>query len=629
VQPQIESRIKPVLATDGLEFRDLDGNGELAAYEDWRLSESERIDDLLGRMTVAEKVGAMMHSTLPTTGGFGPMATGYDFDALEALLGEKHVTNLLTRLSLPPEDMARESNRVQEIAEATRLGIPLTISTDPRNHFQYVLGASNTGSGVTQWPETLGFAALGDAETVRKFGDIARREHRAMGLHMTLSPQLDLPSEPRWPRQLGTFGSDPNLASTLGGAYVAGFQGGSDGLQANGVATVAKHWVAYGAQPEGYDAHNYYGQTATPGSSFDEHVMAFRGALEARVAGVMPAYPILEGVDFNGTAIGDLPPGYNRVVLRDMLRDAQQFEGIVVTDWGITQDCGPRCRAPDEENPQRPQDIATSWGVGDLSVEERYALAITAGVDQLGGTDDVAPLLAALASGKLSEAQLDESVRRTLMPKFRLGLFENPYVDPGEVGGKVGLEDDHALAARTQREAQVLLQNRDATMPLATGSRVWLFGMNPQAATDAGLTVVDTPAEADFAIIRTEAPAEMLHPYHFFGARQKEGRLDFRPGDPAFDALELASNEVPAVLAIFLDRPAILANVVDKAAVILGNFGASDEAVLDVLLGNATARGRLPFELPRSMEAVEAQHPGRVNDSRDPLFAAGFSALPE
>src|SRR5690606_37868379 len=158
-------------------------------------------------------------------------------------VGEKHVTSFITRLSLPPADLAEQNNRVQELAERSRLGIPVTISTDPRNHFQYVLGASASATGNTRWPELLGFAALADAALVRRFGEIARREYRALGIHMALSPQLDLATEPRWARGSGTFGSDAALTSRLGAAYVAGFQGGAGGLAPDGVMTVVKHWV--------------------------------------------------------------------------------------------------------------------------------------------------------------------------------------------------------------------------------------------------------------------------------------------------------------------------------------------------------------------------------------------------
>jgi beta-glucosidase len=625
-QPELGLRSKSVVEAEGYRFRDLDGDGKLTPYEDWRLDADQRAQDLASRMTLAEKVGMLMHSTLPGKGGLLGRADGYDLEALGPLLREKHVTSYITRLVLPPADLARQNNAVQAMAENTRLGIPVTISSDPRNHFQYVLGAGDSANGVTQWPELLGFAALRDPALVEQFGNIARKEYRAVGIHMALSPQLDLLTEPRWPRGAGTFGSDPVLASELGKAYVAGLQGGEAGLARDGVMTIVKHWVGYGAQPNGFDAHNYYGRFAQVGDRLDLHAQAFRGAFEANAAGVMPAYPILLGTDPDGRPLEQVGPGFSKQLLQDRLRGREGFDGLILSDWAITRDCTAGCRNPTSAAPQQPQDIATSWGVEDLSVDQRYVKGLEAGLDQFGGTGEVQPLIDAAERREIRETRIDESVRRILLGKFQQGLFENPYVDPEAAASAVGTPANMALAQKTQREAQVLLENRASFLPVASTMRkVWLFGMAPEAARQAGLTVVDDPADADFAIVRTEAPSEMLHPNHFFGSRQKEGRLDFRAGDPAFDALERASASVPTILAIFLDRPAILTNVQNKASAILANYGASDAAVLDVVLGRARAKGRLPSELPRSMDAVEAQDPALPDDSRDPLYPRGTS----
>lgn len=629
-QPVLGARAKPVITRNGLHFRDLNGDGALNPYEDWRMSPKERADDLVGRMSLAEKAGTMMHSTLPGENGeLGRSEGGYDMAALAPLIRDKHVTSFITRLSLPPARMADASNAVQETAEGTRLGIPVTISTDPRHHFQNVLGAGEHTAGFSQWPEQLGFAALRDPRAVRRFADIARREYRAVGIHMALSPQIDLATEPRWPRATGTFGSDAGLASALGGAYVAGFQGGEGGLQADGVMTVAKHWVGYGASVDGFDGHNYYGRFAQFGDGkLQAHIDAFDGALAAQTGGIMPTYPILKDAVIDGAPVEQVGAGYSPQLLGELLREKLGFEGVILSDWAITRDCSEACRAPSADNPQRAQDIATPWGVEDLTVAERYVKGVKAGLDQFGGVDDIEPLVHAVETGALSQARIDQSVRRILIPKFQMGLFENPYVDPDEAQAVVGAAQFTQEAAAAQRASQVLLENRDGFLPVTEARRrVYLFGVDPQAARDAGLRVVDDPAEADFAIIRAEAPSEMLHPFHFFGSRQKEGRLDFRDGDPAYEALKETSAHAPTVFAIFLDRPAILTNVRDKADAILANFGASDAAVLDVVLGEAKARGKLPFELPASMEAVAAQDPAVADDSASPLYPYGAGIM--
>lgn len=623
-QPELEVRSKAIISSDGWQFRDLNNNAALDPYEDWRLTDEERTSDLVSRMDLSEKIGTLLHGTLWGQGGPFAQNVGYDLDAARDLIAERRLTTFISRIGLPPAQFTEQNNQIQALAEDTRLGIPATISTDPRNHFQSVLGASNATQGNTVWPELSGFAALNDLELVEQFGAIARAEYRAVGLHMALSPQLDLITEPRWTRASGSFGSNAGQVSALGAAYVRGFQGGADGLDPDGVLTVVKHWVGYSAQPGGYDAHSHYGRFARPAEGFSQHIAAFRGALEAKAGGVMPAYPILVDTRVKGEDLEPVAAGYNAQLLQTLLREENGFDGLILSDWGITADCNERCYAPTEQAPQRPQDVATPWGVEELSVAERYAKGLNAGLDQIGGTEDVTPFFEAIEAGLISEERLNDAVTRVLMPKFRLGLFENPYMSPADAEAVVGNPENHALAQRTQAEAQVLLQNNNNALPFDRGRKVWLFGVSQDAAEAAGLTVVASPTKADFAIIRASTPFERLHPNYFFGSFQNEGRLDFREGDAAYDALLSVSQRTPTVFSIFMDRPAILTNVVDHADVVLANFGASDEALLQVLLGEAEAKGRLPYSLPRSMSAVEAQDPGLPDDSVNPLFERGF-----
>jgi len=228
-QPTLGARSAPIIQVGGRKFKDLNRNGLLEPYEDWRRPPRERALDLVARMTLEEKAGMMMHGTARSSGPMGMVGagTGYDTAAMGRLIRDAAVNSFITRLRAEPATLAAQNNALQEIAERTRLGIPLTISTDPRNHFQYTLGASVQSSGFSQWPETLGFAALRDVSLVRRFADIARQEYRAVGIEETLSPQADITTEPRWSRISGTFGEDPDLASELVEAYVQGFQHGA------------------------------------------------------------------------------------------------------------------------------------------------------------------------------------------------------------------------------------------------------------------------------------------------------------------------------------------------------------------------------------------------------------------
>ena len=613
-------------ATDNTAFRDLNRNGQLDPYEDRRLSPEARADDLVRRMTLEEKAGAMMHDTLPGLGALtGASAQGYDFEAIEQTIATKHVNSFITRLQLPPAQLAEQNNKLQELAQRTRLGIPVTISTDPRSHFQFVLGATSTGTGFSQWPETLGLAAIGDKDLVRRFGDIARQEYRAVGIHMALSPQADLATEPRWPRTTGTFGSRASAVSELVGAYVEGFQHGKDGVSTDGVATVVKHWVGYGAQPNGFDAHNYYGRFAKlSDASFAQHIAAFQGALEAHVAGVMPAYPILEGVTVNGKPIEAVAPGYNRQLLIDLLRGQHRYGGVILSDWAVTRDCGETCMAPTGTKLQQPPAIATPWGVEKLGRVERFAKGVEAGLDQFGGTGESEFLVDAVKRGLVKESRLDESVRRVMILKFRQGLFDDPFVDASKAASIVGTEPFRKEGEAAQRRAQVILENHEQLLPVDVSRRkVWLFGISAEAARAAGFTVMATPAEANVAIVRVSTPFETLHPHYFFGAIQHEGRLDFRDGDAGYEAIKKASAKVPTIVAVDMDRPAVLTNVRAKAGALIAIFGASDAAVLDVVSGRARAEGRLPFELPSSMGAVEGQDPAAADDTVKPLYAVG------
>jgi beta-glucosidase len=632
-QARLGTRGVPILQVDGLRFKDLNRSGAFDPYEDWRLTPTARARDLVGRMTLEEKAGTMMHGTARSDGPMGVAGMGarYDTAAARALVAGASVTSMITRLAGDPAILAAENNSLQEIAEGTRLGIPLTISTDPRHHFQYVPGASSETRGFSQWPEPLGFAALGDTGLMRRFGDIARQEYRAVGIHMALSPQADLATEPRWGRINGTFGEDAELAGRLVRAYVEGFQHGAAGVDTGSVLTVVKHWVGYGAATEGFDSHNFYGRFASfPGRNLDYHVRPFLGAFAAKAAGVMPTYSILEGATWNGQPIEPVGAAYNRQILTEMLRGQYGFSGVIVTDWAITNDCTARCRvgAPAGERPTF-ADVGMPWGVEELPMRARFVKAVLAGVDQFGGTERADLLVEGVRAGELPEARLDSSVVRVLTQKFALGLFEDPYVEPGAADTRVGAESFRAAGLDAQRRALVLLENTGELLPLRSAGRgrplrVVLRGVAPEAATREGWTVVDDPRQADVAIVRLGAPFEVLHPGYLFGVWIHEGSLAFRDGDPDYEAFKQMSAVVPTVVTVYLERPAILAPIRDRARAVIANFGVSDQALLDVLTGRAKPEGKLPFELPASMEAVAAQRTDVPYDSPRPLYPFGF-----
>lgn len=518
---------------------------------------------------------------------------------------------------------------MQEIAENTRFGIPLTISTDPRNNFLYVPGASVEAGAFSKWPEATGFAAINDPELTRRYADTVRREYMAVGIREALSPQADLATEPRWARINGTFGEDAEAARKQVEAYVEGMQNGNTGLTPDSVVTVVKHWVGYGAQESGWDSHNYYGRfSALTNAELAHHIKPFLGAFDAHVAAVMPTYSILENVSVNGQPIEKVGAGFSKPLLTDLLRGTYGFKGVVASDWGITNDCSESCRdgMPSGQKPGTDQ-ISMSWGVMDIPRAERFAKAINACVDQIGGTEDVSALLKAEKSGKLPDARMREATKRILVQKFAIGLFENPYVDAAAANGVVGSPESLRAGEEAQKRAMVLLENRRGAIPIRSGMKVWLFHIAPSEAKAHGLVVVDTPDEADVAIIRAETPADMLHPGYFFGSRQHEGRLNLQPGDAAYDAL-MKCGKTPAVMTVYMDRPAILTDVKDKVSTLYADFGVSDGSLLEILMGRGKAQGRLPFELPSSMAAVTGQKSDVPHDSVKPLYPYGYALQP-
>ncbi|MBB4619786.1 glycoside hydrolase family 3 protein [Sphingomonas abaci] len=623
-QVPLGSRVAPLLRVDGLRFRDLDRDGRLGVYEDWRRPPAARAADLLRRMTLAEKLGQMLHGSAPQAG-----RDRYDLDAVRDLVLRRGITAMITRLEATPAAFATANNAVQAIAEQGRLGIPVLFSSDPRNQLAGSMGASIAAGGFTPFPDPLGMAAIDDAALTRQYADIIRREYRAVGLRMALSPQADLATEPRWPRIDGTFGEDPAVAARMVGAFVRGLQAGSGGAGADGVAAVVKHWVGYGAAGDrGFDSHNRYGRfSAVTDATLPLHVRPFLPAFAARVAGVMPMYSVPRALhDGRGRALPPVAAGYSRYLLTDLLRIRYRFGGVVLSDWKITDDCNAACRdgspagqAPDWAN------AATPWGVEALTPAQRFAAGVRAGIDQFGGTQDLASLTQAVREGGITVAQVDRAVLRILTQSFALGLFENPYADPNTAARIVGQPAFLAAGRAAQARSIVLLRDDARLLPLRR-VRVYAPDLSPAAVAEAGLVTATDPARADVAILRMAAPHERLHPHYPAGAVQHEGALDYPDDDPALARLRRVAGLVPTIVVVRLDRPAILTRLRPHARMLAADFGAGDAGLLDALTGRTAMTGRLPFELPATMAAVAAQDPARPADSARPLYPLGYRA---
>lgn len=634
-QPILGRRSAPLLTLDGLTFKDLNRNGKLDPYEDWRLPADVRAADLVQRMSLEELAGLMVHGTLPSGGPMAPLGAGKEYDLVKVRqsIDEDHVNSFITRVNGSAEVLAKQNNEVQAIAESSRWGIPVTISSDPRHHFEQVLGASMQDRAFSSWPEPLGFAALNDPELTRRFADVVRQEYESVGIRESLAPQADLATEPRWARANGTFGEDANTAKRMVEAYVAGVQNGANGLNAGSVIAVVKHWAGYGAAKDGWDGHNYYGRYAEfSGHNFEQHLIPFTGAFVAHVGAVMPTYSVLQNVAIDGKPLEQVGAGFNRQLLSDLLRRQYGFRGVILSDWAITNDCPDACRnGASAGNQPSPRDIGMPWGVEELTKAQRFAKAINAGVDQIGGTEQSNVIVEDVHNGSISEARVREAAGSILLQKFELGLFEQPYADETKAAVIAGSRDFAHEGQAAQAHAVVLLENRRVVstgqplLPVAPkNKKIYLYGVAAKAAEDAGFIVVTDPAQADLAIIRAPAPFESEHPNFFFGSRQHEGRLTFTEKDAAYVELARVGPIVPTVFLTTLERPLILTNVSTYATALLGDFGISDEPLLALVTGKLSPNGHLPFELPSSAEAVRQQKSDQPHDSHSPLFPFGF-----
>ncbi|MEU7279857.1 glycoside hydrolase family 3 N-terminal domain-containing protein [Streptomyces sp. NPDC045431] len=569
-------------------------------YQDPSRSVEERVADLLPRMTLDEKAGLLFHHAIGI--GANPAPVGL---TAEQMMSGRLMSHFNLLGAGTPREMAELHNRLQEQAAATRLGIPVTLSTDPRHAFTDNPGTAMMAGPFSQWPETLGLAAADDVDLVRQYGDTVRREYLAVGLRVALHPQIDLATEPRWARISGTFGEDADLTSRMAAAYIDGLRGPGGQLGRDSVAAMVKHFPGGGPQKDGEDPHFPYGREQVyPGGFFDYHLKPFRAAIAAGATQVMPYYGMPVGTTYEEVGFG-----FNHGIITGLLREELGFDGIVCTDWGLLND-GPIMGE---------MHAARAWGVEHLTPEERALKVLHAGADQIGGEACPELITGLVRNGRLAESRLDASVARLLAEKFRLGLFDDRrYVDPDAAEEIVGRADFRTAGEAAQRRSLTLLENRADVLPLTGRPRLYVEGLDPAVAAEYTDIVTD-PRHADLAMLRLNTPYEPRQGVFesFFHA----GRLDF--GQDRLKQILALLDTVPTIVAIHLERPAVIPEIADRCAALLAAYGAGDRALLDVLFGRAAPQGTLPFHLPRSMAEVEAGRPDVPQESPDPLYPFG------
>lgn len=542
-----------IITKDGLKFKDLNKNGKLDTYEDWRLPADVRAKDLAKRMSVEEIAGLMLysgHQTIPARPvGFGagtyngkpfPQsgANAWDLtDEQKKILKDDNLRHILIVTVQSPEVAAKWNNAMQAYTEGIGLGIPGNTSSDPRHAGQTSGGVKAEfnagGSGeISVWPDGLAMAATFDPAIMKQFGEVAAKEYRALGITTALSPQIDLGTEPRWFRIAMTYGESPKLVTDMGRAYTDGFQTSTgnaeikDGWGYNSVNAMVKHWPGGAPEEGGRDGHWAFGKFAVyPGNNFDMHLKPFtEGAfkLEGKTkeaSAVMPYYTISYNQAKDGTNYAN---GFSKYIITDLLREKYGYDGVVCTDWMITHDEG---STPDQFK-------GKPWGVESMNENERHYFALMAGVDQFGGNNQVAPVIAAYQMGvkehgkTFMRQRFEQSAVRLLKNIFRLGLFENPYLNPQESAATVGSPEFMQAGYNAQLKSIVMLKNKSNVLPVKEKKTVYVpkiyspatsnwWGIWSEPSLDYPVNmdivkkyynVTTDPAKADFALVFVSSP---------------------------------------------------------------------------------------------------------------------------
>lgn len=679
-----------LLRVKGLLFKDLNRNGKLDRYEDWRLPVDVRVNDLVSQLSEEEIAGLMLysaHQQIPSKSvGYGASTyNGKPFessgakasdlsDLQKSFLKNDNLRAVLVTKVQNAAVAAEWSNNLQAYVEGLGHGIPANNSSDPRHetsaNAEYNYGA---GGDISQWPTALGLAATFDPTLVKAYGHIAATEYRALGITTALSPQVDMATEPRWTRFTGTFGEDPQLVTDMSKAYIEGFQTSTGksviakGWRYESVVTMAKHWPGGGPLEGGRDSHYNYGKYAVyPGNNFDLHLKPFLeggfnldGGTQYNGA-VMTFYNVSWGKDPSGKNVGE---SFSKYIVTDLLRDKYHYDGVVCTDWLVTAD-----------NKAIESFDGKCWGVENLTVAQRHYEALKAGVDQFGGNNDKGPVLEAFRMGEKEFGKqawlqrIRKSARRLLLPMFRTGLFENPYLDVAQSARLVGNKTYMQQGYEAQVKSLVMLKNHQQVLPLTNqklkvylpkrffpsvsdffGNKTkeyWDYPIDPQLVAKY-YEVVETPEAADFAIVAIQAP--MSGTGYDVADRDKGGNgyvpislqyndytatearaTSIAGGDPKENfvnrsyknkTVKTANKEdmllvtrtkeqmgtKPVVVFLSAPRPVVVSEIEPCADALIVSFGTSYQPFFELLTGKAEPSGLLPCQFPADMRTVELQ----------------------
>ncbi len=581
-----------LIEVDGFQFKDFNKDGALQPYEDWRLTPAERTENLLSLMSDAQKAAQMAHMTLVTLKESWFTDLNIGFALTYTYFGEGK------------EFTVENMNYIQSLCESSELGVPVVFSMDS------VIGASWIND-TTIMPDAITLAATGDAALVQEIADIQRQEMKALGVRMSLSPNADLATDPRWGRNQETYGEDAETAKAMVKAAVTGLQNGTEGLTTDSVMACVKHFPGSGPQTAGVDG--------TPlvfdDESFALHLSIFEAAMEVNPASIMPyGYST---VPYLG---GDAVENYaheSYTVMTELLREKMGYQGIIHTDWGLN------------------------------AISE-----VQAGADAVGGMGqrDIKKLLQ-----QMDASTLDERVERLLLAKFELGVFENPFLSLEEVNASVGTQEHYQKAMEAAERAVTLVKYENQTAlegqnilvagKLATDvdalSSGWKLstenGLNIEGKSildaitkRAGTDVTYVADASEVAASYPEGTTAIVVVGEASGTHEPAwgtATLEF-PAEQTELVNALDAAGVNVICVVLMNRAYVMTPIDAASDAVLVAYRpgvtAGAEAVAHALFGDSPISGKLPWQIPATMDSVLLQREDLPKDIEAPLYDYGF-----
>jgi len=640
-QANVQARVKNIIGIYGLKFKDLNGDGKLDKYEDWRLPAEERAKDLVSQMNIDEKVGLLAIQSKPMgISQKDKSLTSHDgvLDEEEKEKTEKegggmeygtthtienmHMRHFIVRENTTPSNLATWINTMNEVAEGTRLGIPMIVASNSKNeNGSTAYNEKDVLNKFTAWPGTLGLASAGNLDLITEFAENGKKEWDATGIKKGYMYMADIVTDPRWFRIFGTFGENPTFIGDAMKCIIEAYQGKE--IKNDSIALTIKHFPGGGARENGFDPHYKEGKFnvyPTKGSLEKYHLPPFKAAIAANPSSIMPYYAIPSNEKSavpQAPFIGEFEEvgfAYNKAVITDVLRAQLGFKGYVNSDSGVLG--------------------KMAWGAEELTKPERIGKAFEAGTDMFSGTNEVAEFRKAYDQGLLYEERINLSVERLLKEMFQLGLFENPYRNPENADNVVSSKESEEKAYKAHQQSVVLLKNKDNILPLTDekleGKKVYVeyftkvfdekkleMMLKSGVASDPKKTIAAFPGyfkegnpditftedykEADYALLYLEPSSG-----DYFEATPSYLELNIMAETGIdVDKIKAIREAVPnIVMSVNFHLPWLMTNVEPLADVLLAGFDTFASATMAVIRGRFNPTGKMPLTLPGSDEAI-------------------------